>query len=95
MKFEVFGKVGCAMCESTKDKLRHLVSKAAAPAQVAFVDMNTIEGRAEGAFRDVRKVPTTILWSETGSPLARWDGHVPPSVEVQAFLGAARAAPTA
>jgi len=90
MKFEVFGKVGCAMCESTKAKLAHLLGKTEAPAEVAFIDVSSIEGRAEGAFNDVRKVPTTILRSDAGAAVARWEGRVPPSAEIQAFLGAGR-----
>jgi hypothetical protein len=90
MKFEVFGKLGCAMCESTKDKLTHLLSKTEAPAEMAFIDVNSIEGRAEGAFNDVRKIPTTILRADTGAAVARWEGKVPPSAEIQAFLGAGK-----
>ena len=90
MKFEVFGKLGCAMCESTKAKLTHLMSKAEVPAEMTFFDVSSIEGRAEGAFNDVRKVPTTILRADTGAAVARWEGKVPPSMEIQAFLGAGR-----
>jgi len=90
MKFEVFGKLGCAMCESTKDKLAHLLSKAEAPAEVLFFDVSSIEGRAEGAFNDVRKIPTTILRADTGAAVARWEGKVPPSPEIQVFLGAGK-----
>jgi hypothetical protein len=88
MKFEVFGKVGCATCESTKDKLTHLLGKTGAPAEMTFIDVNTVEGRAEGAFNDVRKIPTTILRSDAGAAIARWEGRVPPGPEIQAFLGA-------
>jgi hypothetical protein len=90
MKFEVFGKLGCAMCESTKAKLTHLMSKAEVPAEMTFFDVSSIEGRAEGAFNDVRKIPTTILRADTGAAVARWEGKVPPSMEIQAFLGAGK-----
>jgi len=91
MKFEVFGKGGCAKCSSTKDKINHLVGKAEAGGafSVAFVDMDTIEGMAEGAFNDVLDIPTTILRSDGGDAVARWDGKVPPSAEVQAYLSRA------
>jgi glutaredoxin len=89
MKFEVYGKPGCAKCMSTKAKLQHLLHKADAEASIpmAFVDVDTIEGMAEGAFYDVTEIPTVILRSDAGEALARWDGQVPPSVEVQAHLG--------
>jgi hypothetical protein len=89
MKFEVFGKLGCAMCESTKNKLAHLLSKAEAPAELTFFDVNSIEGRAEGAFNDVQKIPTTLR-ADTGAAVARWEGKIPPSPEIQAFLGAGK-----
>ncbi len=91
MKFEVYGKSGCAKCKSTKDKLTHLLGKAdAGDVALAFHDVETVEGMAEGAFNDVRSVPTVILRSDEGEPLARWEGVLPPSGEVQLFLGSAR-----
>ena len=94
MKFEVYGKPGCAKCISTKAKLQHLLHKADAEASVAmaFVDVDTIEGMAEGAFYDVAEIPTVILRSDAGEPLARWDGQVPPSLEIQAYLGSRQGA---
>ena len=92
MRFEVFGKPDCVKCKSTKDKLTHLLTKgqAADAIGLAFVDMNSIQGRAEGAFYDVRHVPTTLLWSDDEEPLARWEGCVPPSAEIKTFLSDVR-----
>jgi len=92
MKFEVYGKLNCAKCKSTKDKLSHLLTKAALGEAVplVFVDVDGVEGMAEGAFNDVRDVPTTILRSDAGEPLARWEGKPPLSTEVFPFLGAAK-----
>jgi thiol-disulfide isomerase/thioredoxin len=89
MRFEVFGKQNCAKCESTKAKLAHLVSKFQAGAPVAFVDMSTVEGMAEGAFNDVHDIPTVILRSDGGGLVARWDGRAPHSNEILAYLGGA------
>jgi thioredoxin-like negative regulator of GroEL len=94
MKFEVFGKQRCPKCTSTKEKLDHLLRKADAATfvAVAFIDVDTIEGMAEGAFNDVAQVPTVILRSEAGEALARWEGRIPPSIEVQAMLGSRQSA---
>ena len=94
MKFEVYGKQNCAKCKSAKEKLQHLVRKADVEASVAmaFVDMDSIEGMAEGAFNDVSDIPTVILRSDAGEALARWDGHAPPSLEIQAYLGSRQGA---
>lgn len=90
MKIEVFGKQGCALCQTTKRKLAHFIEKwgRSDKVEMAFVDMETVEGLAEGAFRDVSDVPTTII-SDNGSTLARWDREVPPSEDVRKVLEAA------
>jgi hypothetical protein len=85
------------MCQSTKDKLAHLLAKAQAADAVglAFVDMDSIQGRAEGAFYDVRQLPTTLFWSDDDEPLARWEGCIPPASEIKTFLSEARQVSTA
>jgi len=88
MRFEVYGKQNCAKCDSTKAKLAHFLGKVGArsAAEIVFVDMDSVVGRAEGAFYDVHSVPTTILRSETGAELSRWKGEIPHSDEIKAFL---------
>ncbi len=89
MKFEVFGKNECAKCKSTREKLALLIGKADGQdrALVAYHDLETVEGMAEGAFNDVTEIPTTILRTDAGEPMARWEGKLPPSAEVKALLG--------
>ena len=91
MKFEVYGKTICAKCESAKKKLNHLVEKkeVGEAVSLAFVDLETIEGMAEGAFNDVHDIPTVILRSDGGDLVARWDGKAPHSAEILAYLGGA------
>jgi hypothetical protein len=93
MRFEVFGKTNCAKCQSTKKKLEHLTVKAGVrdAVDLTFVDMETVDGLADGAFYDVGEVPTVIVRSPEGRELARWEGRVPLSPEVQAFLASPRA----
>ena len=43
--------------------------------------MDTVDGLAEGAFNDVRSIPTTII-NRDGKNIARWDGVVPPPDEL-------------
>jgi len=87
MKIEVFGRNGCALCESTKHKLSHFVEKwgHSAAVELTFVDMETEDGLAEGAFRDVVDIPTTIA-SADGREVARWERGVPGSEEVKRAL---------
>jgi len=91
MTFEVFGKTGCAKCKSTRNKLNHLVAKHGCNGEVdiAYHDMDTVDGMVEGAFHEVTEVPTTILRDAAGEALARWDGRLPPSAEVNAYLARA------
>ena len=87
MKIEVFGKQGCAICQSTKNKLSHFLEKwgFAGTVPLDFVEMETVDGLAEGAFRDVIEIPTTIV-SDDGAALARWDGMIPPSEDLRKAL---------
>ncbi|MBN1405812.1 MAG: thioredoxin family protein [Candidatus Omnitrophica bacterium] len=87
MKIKVFGKKECALCQATKNKLMHFLEKwnydAVIPME--FVDLDTIEGMAEGAYNDVLKVPTTIIEDE-GSVIARWEKEIPNSEEVKKYF---------
>ena len=88
MKIKVFGKAGCAKCDTTKNKLKHFIGKweVEDKVELVFHDLDTIDGRAEGAFHDVSDaLPTTIIEKDE-SVLARWDGEVPNSEKVKEHL---------
>ena len=87
MKISVFGKQGCAKCDTTKRKLNHFVGQWELDhsVEVVFHDMDTLDGRAEGAFYDVQDIPMTLVEHE-GNELARWDGAVPQSRAVRQAL---------
>jgi thioredoxin family protein len=88
-KVMIFGKADCAKCKTTKNKVGHYINRWGLDAEVpiVFMDMDTIEGLSEGAFRDVWEVPTTIVEQPNGS-VARWDGEVPKSEALRASLTA-------
>jgi len=91
MEIHVFGKQNCGKCLSTKHKVQHFIEKLGLDATVSmkFIDMDTVEGMAEGAFCDVFEIPTTII-QDQGRDIVRWDGVVPDSLELkQHFVGAA------
>ncbi|MFH2138622.1 MAG: thioredoxin family protein [Candidatus Omnitrophota bacterium] len=87
MKIKIFGKNNCAKCETTKNKVRHFVTKWEADDKVdiVFHDMDTIDGMAEGAYHDVLQIPTTIIEKEE-KVLDRWDGEVPHSDKIKEHL---------
>ena len=80
MNIFIFGKIGCARCESTKRKVSHLLGQWGVSDQIgmSFVDMDTVPGLAEASFHDVFQVPSTIVKRGT-QEVARWDGIVPES----------------
>jgi len=86
-KINIFGKIGCAKCESTKRKLGHFLDqwKLDHKVEMVFYDMDTLDGRAEGAFHNVELIPATLV-ERGGRILARWDGVVPKSADVRAAL---------
>lgn len=87
MKIKVFGKKGCAKCETTKNKLKHFLAKWEVEEKVNldFHDMETVDGMAEGAYNDVLQIPTTII-EKDDQILARWDGEVPNSEKVKEHI---------
>jgi len=90
MQIHVFGKQGCAKCDSTKNKVGHFISKLGIEDKVSltFYDMDTVDGMAEGAFRDVADIPVTIV-QDGDADLARWDGEIPDSDTLKAHLATA------
>jgi hypothetical protein len=87
MKIKVFGKKGCAKCETTKNKINHFITKWEMDSKVemTFHDMDTVDGMAEGAYNDVLQVPTTIM-EKNNKVVARWDGEVPISEKIKEYL---------
>jgi len=86
-KIIIFGKEGCAKCQTTKNKVGHYVNKWGLDGEVpvVFMDMDTVDGLTEGSFRDVWQIPTTIV-EQSDSTIARWDGEVPKSDSLRTFL---------
>ena len=84
---KLFGKPGCAKCQTTKNKLEFFLPKWNVSNQVkmSFYDMDTVEGLAEGAFYDVDNVPTTIV-EKDGKEIKRWELEVPSSKEMEVLV---------
>ena len=87
MEVSIFGKPGCAKCETTKNKLSHFLARWGMLDKVSlrFFDMSTMDGMAEGAYHDVLNIPTVII-HKGEEAVARWDGEVPRSQEVRGHL---------
>lgn len=81
----IFGKQGCARCDTTKKKVSHFLNKWELDHKVEMVfhDLDTLHGRAEGAFYDVAdEIPLTVI-EQDGRQVARWEGDVPNSKSVK------------
>ncbi len=89
-KVLIFGKKGCAKCTTTKNKVGHYINKWGLDGEVPveFLDMDSVDGLTEGAFRDVWDIPTTIV-EQDRAVVARWDGQVPKSGWLGESLGKA------
>ena len=85
VKISIFGKQGCARCDTTKKKVSHFLRKWEFDHKVEMVfhDIDTLDGRAEGAFYDVAdELPLTVI-ERDGQQVARWEGDVPNSASVK------------
>ena len=85
-RISIFGKTECAKCKTTKHKLSHLVAgELDHKVELVFHDMETLDGRAEGAFYDVNKIPATVVEKEDRE-VGRWDGDVPNSQDIHRLI---------
>lgn len=87
IRVSVFGKKGCGACKAAVDKIVHFSNRwgTAEDTDIDFVDMETPDGLAEGAYRDVYEIPTVIL-EEGGQEVARWVKKVPLSREFKPYF---------
>jgi len=87
MPVKIFGKKTCPLCQTTKNKWHFLLKKwgLLSKVKLIFLDLETADGLAEGAFYAVTSIPTTLL-EIRGETIARWNGVVPFSGEIQNFL---------
>jgi hypothetical protein len=87
IKVSVFGKQECDACKAAVEKVTYFSEKWGKrdSTSITFIDMETVDGLAEGAFRDVYDIPTVIL-EEGERELARWVKKVPQSSEFRDFF---------
>ena len=83
MEIWLFGREECPNCTVAKKNVAAFLEKNGITESVKhnYYDMDTVDGLAEGAFNDVRSIPTTII-TDNGEDIARWDGVVPPQEEL-------------
>ena len=86
MRVSVFGRQTCDACKAAVEKIEYFTKKwNRDDVDIEYVDMDTPDGLAEGAYRDVYDIPTVILESG-GSELVRWVKTVPISTEFKKYF---------
>jgi len=82
MEVKVFGKSDCEFCKTTVKKFETFAKRwnVAEAFALNFINMDTVDGLAEGAFYSVTKIPTTVIEVKKNI-VERWDGKVPLSEE--------------
>jgi thiol-disulfide isomerase/thioredoxin len=87
IKVSVFGKKECDACKAAMEKIVHFSQRLgkAGDTSIDFVDVETPDGLAEGAYRDVFDIPTVIL-EDGGDEVARWVKKVPLSREFKPYF---------
>jgi hypothetical protein len=83
-KVIVFGKQNCVKCTKTKHRAAKVVQKWGLDedVRVIFMDMETLDGLTEGAYRDVWEIPTTIIESAESGVVHRSSGEEMKSAEL-------------
>jgi glutaredoxin len=87
MHISVFGRRDCDACKAALTKIEYFSRKwgKAETTSLEFVDLDTVDGLAEGAWRDVYDVPTVIL-ETSGREVARWVKQVPVSRDFKQYF---------
>ena len=87
MIIKIFGRPGCSACKQMHEKMLRFVEKRRAQDRpsVNYIDMETVDGMAEGAFHDILQIPTVIL-EKDGEMLERYDGGVKDSRDLQSRI---------
>jgi hypothetical protein len=87
MKVSVFGKQDCDACKAALKKINYFSEKwgKREATAIGFVDMETVDGLAEGAYRDVFDIPT-VIFEDGDRELARWVKKVPTSEEFKTYF---------
>ena len=87
MKISVFGRRDCDACKAALAKMEYFSRKwgKTETTAIEFIDMDTVDGLADGAWRDVYDIPTVIL-DDAGRELARWVKQVPVSRDFKKYF---------
>jgi hypothetical protein len=87
IRVSVFGKKECDACKAAMEKIVHFSDRwgKAEDTSIDFIDMETPDGLAEGAYRDVYDIPTVIL-EDGEDEVARWVKKVPLSREFKPYF---------
>lgn len=87
IRVSIFGKQECDACKAAVEKVTYFSEKwgKADETAIDFVDVETPDGLAEGAYRDVYDIPTVIL-QDGDEEVARWIKQVPLSQEFKRYF---------
>lgn len=87
IRVSIFGKQECDACKAAVEKVTYFSEKwgKADETAIDFVDVETPDGLAEGAYRDVYDIPTVIL-QDGDEEVARWIKRVPLSQEFKRYF---------
>jgi glutaredoxin len=86
VRVSVFGRKECDACKAAVEKIEYFTRKwKRDDVAIEYIDMDTPDGLAEGAYRDVYDIPTVILERE-GDEVVRWVKTVPVSQEFRKYF---------
>jgi hypothetical protein len=87
IRVSVFGKKECDACKAAVEKVTYFSRKwgKAEETTIDFIDVETPDGLAEGAYRGVYDIPTVIL-EDGGEEVARWVKQVPLSKDFRQYF---------
>jgi hypothetical protein len=87
IRVSIFGKKECDACKAAMEKVTYFSRKWGKTEEttIDFIDVETPDGLAEGAYQGVYDIPTVIL-EDGGEELARWVKQVPLSKDFRQYF---------
>lgn len=78
-----FGKENCPNCVPVKEIVRELRQKGII---VEYVDVESVDGRAEAMFYDIMSTPSTVVVDQSGNEVVSWRSKTPKTQEILSFF---------
>ncbi len=84
-KVLIFGRKTCPVCKDVLHKFQYFKEKTKFEPEIQYIDVDQLDGMAEGAFYEVAEIPTVVILDQD-KEIKRWVKDPPVSEEFLPYL---------